>query len=87
MCCGCRQSRSKSEMVRLYLTPDLHVKIDESGKAGGRGVYLCRNEQCVKRALKSGAISRGLKQNVSAEEIERVTQQIQGIVDAGELQE
>ena len=74
-------------MVRLYMSPDLHVKIDGSGKAGGRGVYLCRDEQCVKRALKSGAISRGLKQNVSAEEITQVTQQILGMKAAGELQE
>jgi len=76
MCCGCRQQNHKSDMARLYMGPDSHLMIDETGKAGGRGVYVCRNEACLSRAQKTGAISRGLKQNVPAEEIREIMQMI-----------
>jgi len=75
-CCGCREQKNKAELVRLYLQEGSHVAVDETGKSGGRGVYICRNAECIKKALRSGAIGRGLRQSVSEEEIRTCVQQI-----------
>ncbi len=51
-CIGCMQSRPKEDLIRLTAGADGLV-IDESGKAPGRGFYLCRgSEKCVRLAVK-----------------------------------
>ena len=34
---------------------------DESGRAAGRGAYVCRTEACLDKAITKGALSRALK--------------------------
>ena len=69
-CVGCRKIRPKREMVRIVRTPDQGVKIDESGKASGRGAYLCRERQCWERALSEKRLEYALKTGLSKEERE-----------------
>jgi predicted RNA-binding protein YlxR (DUF448 family) len=57
-------------MVRIVRTPDQGVKIDESGKASGRGAYLCRERQCWERALFAKRLEYALKTGLSKEERE-----------------
>jgi predicted RNA-binding protein YlxR (DUF448 family) len=69
-CVGCRKIRPKREMVRIVRTPDQGVKIDEGGKAAGRGAYLCRERQCWERALSTKRLEYALKTGLSKEERE-----------------
>lgn len=57
--------KEKKELVRIVRTDQGTVKIDETGKKNGRGVYLCRDSACLARARKSRALERGLKCSVS----------------------
>jgi predicted RNA-binding protein YlxR (DUF448 family) len=56
--------RSKGEMLRIARSPDGVVSIDVSGRAQGRGAYICRNAACLDRALKKNAFARVLKHPV-----------------------
>ena len=67
-CVGCQKIRPKREMVRIVRTPDQGVKIDESGKASGRGVYLCRDRKCWEKALSEKRLQHALKTGLSKEE-------------------
>ena len=49
-------------MVR---TPQGIVTIDASGKAAGRGAYLCESPDCWNRALDKGGLNRGLRVELS----------------------
>jgi predicted RNA-binding protein YlxR (DUF448 family) len=69
-CVGCQKIRPKREMVRIVRTPDQGVKIDESGKASGRGVYLCRDRKCWEKALSEKRLQHALKTGLSKEEEE-----------------
>jgi predicted RNA-binding protein YlxR (DUF448 family) len=40
------------------------VTIDPDGRRGGRGMYLCRDPDCARRAERRGAFSRRLRQRV-----------------------
>ena len=61
MCCACNMRRDKRELLRIVRTPDHTAMVDATGRANGRGVYLCRDAACVRLALKKKAIGRGLK--------------------------
>lgn len=67
MCVACRQMRPKKELCRVVRTPEGEVRIDESGRANGRGAYLCRDTACLDKAAKSRALERALEAKVSAE--------------------
>jgi predicted RNA-binding protein YlxR (DUF448 family) len=53
------ESKPKRELIRIA-DFDGEVRQDKTGKANGRGVYLCRDMACFDKARKKKAISRGL---------------------------
>jgi predicted RNA-binding protein YlxR (DUF448 family) len=57
-------------MVRIVRTPDHRVEIDESGKASGRGAYLCRESKCWEKTLSEKRLEHALKTELSKEEWE-----------------
>ena len=57
-CLGCREMKPKRELIRAVRSPQGEVSLDFVGKKSGRGAYLCPDEQCLKRAIKSKALPR-----------------------------
>ena len=47
-CTGCGEMKPKSELIRVVRSPDGTVGLDRSGKANGRGAYICRSVECYK---------------------------------------
>lgn len=60
MCSGCRESKPKIDLIRIVRTPENKIVIDKTGKVSGRGAYVCKNEECFKKSVKSKALSRAL---------------------------
>ena len=65
-CIGCRGVFTKRELVRLVRTPTGEILVDPTGKAAGRGAYLCRNRGCWLAALKGNRIEQALQAPLSA---------------------
>ena len=59
-CLGCREMKPKGSLVRVVRSPEGTVSLDLRGKAPGRGAYLCRSGDCLKKALRSRALGRSL---------------------------
>ena len=59
-CAGCNEQKSKKEFVRVVRTPEGEIILDESGKANGRGVYLCPKKSCLQKARKAKRLERNL---------------------------
>ena len=57
-CLGCREMKPKRELIRAVRSPEGEVSLDSSGKKPGRGAYICPDEKCFGRAVKSKALSR-----------------------------
>ncbi len=73
-CIGCRESKSKKDLVRIVKTPEGNIELDRTGRKNGRGAYLCDCGECLKKARKSGALSRSFRMQVPDEiydELER----------------
>ena len=66
-CVGCREMRSKRELIRVVRSPEGEVSIDHKGKKPGRGTYVCPQVACLKRAVKSKALDRALEVRISDE--------------------
>ena len=66
-CVACRTVRPKRELLRVVRAPDGHVAIDESGRAPGRGAYVCRDGACLQRAVARGALGRALATRLPAD--------------------
>ena len=56
-CVVCREMKAKKELVR---SPEGEISLDFRGKAPGRGAYVCPQAECLRRAIKSRALERGL---------------------------
>lgn len=66
-CVGCREMKAKKELVRVVRSPEGEISLDFRGKAPGRGAYVCPQAECLRRAIKSRALERGLDCQISQE--------------------
>ena len=60
-CTGCREMKSKREMIRVIRTTENEICIDATGRKNGRGAYICPNMDCLKLAIKNRGLERSLK--------------------------
>ena len=58
---GCREMKPKPELIRVVRAPDGAVSLDPVGKKPGRGAYVCRNAQCLTRAIRQKQLERQLE--------------------------
>jgi predicted RNA-binding protein YlxR (DUF448 family) len=65
-CVGCGREEPKTGLIRVVRSPDGIVSVDASGRAPGRGAYLCADIACVRTAMKKNALSRALKKPVDS---------------------
>jgi len=61
MCIACREMKPKKELIRIVADKQGNVFLDSTGKANGRGSYICKTEECVLKARKTKALERTLK--------------------------
>lgn len=77
-CSGCMQMFPKKELVRVVRTPEKkdengnvtensRVVLDLTSKQSGRGAYVCRNVECLKKARKARRIERSLSVQIPDE--------------------
>ena len=71
-CVGCGKEDVRANLLRVVRSPDGTVQISVSGKAPGRGAYVCADLACVRMARKKNALSRALKQPVETNVYERL---------------
>lgn len=66
-CLGCQQMLPKRDLIRVVRSPEGILSLDARGKKPGRGAYVCRNADCLKKAVRSKAIERSLEASVPEE--------------------
>ena len=63
-CTGCREMKSKRDMIRVIKTAENEICIDATGRMNGRGAYICPTMECLKQAMKSRGLERYLKTSI-----------------------
>ena len=67
MCVGCREMKPKAQLLRVVKPAEGEARIDRTGKASGRGAYICPRPECLKKAQKTRALERALEAPISEE--------------------
>lgn len=75
-CVGCMESKPKSSLIRIAAFEG-RLTLDKTGKAKGRGVYLCPDAGCLKKAKKKNAIGRGLQVDIDSEQMDNLFKELE----------
>jgi len=62
-------------------TPDNNFIIDLTGKAAGRGAYLCKSEKCAAENKKRRRLDMSLKTKVPAEFYDEILKAVENLKD------
>ncbi len=60
-CVITKEKLEKRDLLRIVRTPDGKVIVDESGKANGRGAYLKKEAEVIKKAQANKVLDRILE--------------------------
>ena len=75
-CTGCGEMKPKKELARVVKTPEGEISLDPTGKMNGRGAYLCKDPQCLRKAQKSKRIEKALSCTVPDEIYNKLEQEL-----------
>lgn len=79
-CTGCREMKPKRELIRVVRSPENEIALDFKGKAQGRGAYVCKSQECLKKAIKSKALEKSLEVSIPDE----IYSQLKAQMEAGD---
>jgi hypothetical protein len=68
--------KDKRELVRIVKSPEGDISVDFTGKASGRGAYICKSVQCLETAVKNKGLNRAFKEPVPEEILQKLSQEI-----------
>lgn len=77
MCTGCMEMKPKKELIRVVRNKDNEISIDLNGKKPGRGAYICRDNACLEKAVKTKRLERNLECKISEEIYDKLKEEIE----------
>lgn len=80
-CIGCAATGDKRSFVRIVRTQDGHIEVDQTGKANGRGAYLCRRVDCFDSAAARRRFDPALRVRVHDDDLDRLRRDLEAQLD------
>ena len=78
-CVGCNEMKPKKELLRVIKTQEGEIFLDATGKKNGRGAYICKASDCLKKATKNKGLERSLKVQIPEEVYEKLTKELENL--------
>ena len=75
-CTGCGEHCPKNTLIRVLRTPEGETVLDLTGKRSGRGAYICKSRECLKKARKSRRLESALECSISDEIYARMEEEL-----------
>ncbi len=66
-CIGCNVQKNKKDLIRIVMNKEGEISIDRTGKANGRGAYICDNIDCLEKMIKSKRLEKSFEKQISSE--------------------
>ena len=79
-CVMCRDKVEKRVLLRIIRNTDGKIEFDPTGKKNGRGVYLCRKDECIQSVKNRQKIKNSLEISPTDEEMNTVFEQINNFI-------
>ena len=77
-CMGCNEKKDKKDLIRIVKTDKNEINIDKTGKQEGRGAYICNNEQCLEKVIKTKRLEKSLDIKIYEETYNKLKKIING---------
>ena len=77
-CVGCREMKDKKALIRVVKSPENEISLDFVGKKPGRGAYVCRDVECLKKARKTRALERAFCNAIPPEVYDALERELEG---------
>lgn len=81
MCLGCKEMKPKKELIRVVRNNEGEINIDLIGKKPGRGAYICKNADCLEKAIKAKRLEKAFETSINSEVYENLKRQLEGEVE------
>ena len=75
-CTGCGEHFPKNTLIRVLRTPEGEIILDVTGKRSGRGAYICKSADCLKKARRARRIETSLECSVPDEIYARMEEEL-----------
>lgn len=75
-CIGCNEIKTKKELIRIVKNKNGNISVDKTGKAEGRGAYICDNIECLEKAIKTKRLERNFECKIDKQLYESLKQEI-----------
>ncbi|MBQ5310439.1 MAG: YlxR family protein [Oscillospiraceae bacterium] len=76
-CLGCNEAKPKKELVRVVRSPEGDISLDLTGKKNGRGAYICRNAECLRKARKARRFEKSFSCMIPDELYDRMERELE----------
>jgi predicted RNA-binding protein YlxR (DUF448 family) len=77
-CTGCGEHFPKSSLIRIVRSPEGEISLDFTGKASGRGAYICPSALCLKKARRARRLESSLDCSIPQVVYERLEEELDG---------
>ncbi len=75
-CIGCSEVKLKKDLIRIVKNKEGQIFIDKTGKANGRGAYICDNIECLEKAIKTKRLERTFETQINDDIYDELRQTI-----------
>ena len=75
-CIGCNSQKDKKDLIRIVKNKEGIITVDRTGKAQGRGAYICDNIECLEKAIKTKRLERSLKEKIDS----KIYESLRGVI-------
>ncbi len=77
MCLGCHEMKPKKELIRIVRDKEGDISVDFTGKKAGRGAYICRSIECLKKAEKGKKLQKAYETDIDEAVYRALKQQLE----------
>lgn len=79
-CVGCGKASDKRSLVRIVRTSDGHIDLDPTGKANGRGAYVCPHIECFESAVARKRFDAALRVHLHDDDLDRLRRDFEALL-------
>ncbi len=76
MCTGCGEMKNKKVLIRVVKNKEGDISIDLIGKKPGRGAYICRDVECLNKAIKTKRLEKNLDKKIDDDIYEKLKDEL-----------
>ena len=75
-CVGCGEHFPKKDLIRVVRSPEGVFSLDLTGRAAGRGAYLCKSADCLQKAKKTKRLEAAFSSKIEEEVYLRLEEEL-----------